>query len=133
MSPALKKTVNFQPEQKACHAFLNSYKQELDSYCIFLHIAQLVIPMAINIFLSNIFIQTSLKWMGSTPHRGAEGAFEGPGNGQLPISRFLLVDQLGQWLIMVNSHIVTLVSWSNYVNWRTAVTAAQAAFGKEAA
>lgn len=66
MSPALKKTVNFQPEQKACHAFLNSYKQELDSYCIFLHIAQLVIPMAINIFLSNIFIQTSLKWMGST-------------------------------------------------------------------
>ena len=102
MSPALKKTVNFQSEQKVCPAFLKSYKQELDSYCILLHIAQLVIPLAINIFLSNMFIQTSPKWMGSTAHTEAQKEpLKDLGMANSQSQGFSLVDQLGQWLIQL--------------------------------
>ena len=114
-----------------CLAFLNSYKQELDSYLlhIILHIiAHLVIPMAINIFLSNMFIQTSPK-MGSTAHTEAQKEPLKDPETANPTPNLKVSGSGGS---VVNSHIMTLVSWSNYVNLRTAVTAAQVA-GKEIA
>ena len=106
-----------------CHAFLNSYKQELDSYCVLLHMAQLVIPMAINIFLSNMFIQTSPK-MGSTAHTEAQ---------KEPLKDPETADPTPNLKVSGSGGSAgSVVSWSNYVNFRTAVTAAQVA-GKEIA